>query len=411
MLDWRNRYNATLADIDNQLAATQSPDDSLPATTRQRLQLLHRGYARYQGELNTLLEPVKIGQALARETHIALRTRLPSHHGVLSYAQNIFRDWSWGNQENEKVAAHLTTTLGEMAPGSKVLVLGAGAGRLAFDLHHRLQCETTWALDSNPLLCLIGARMVAGETVSLTEFPLAPISTEDCAVSRTLAAPPSSQTSNDLNFVCADALHPPFSPGQFDLVITPWVLDVIDTRVQHIMQVIARLLREGGIWLYHGSVAFQGRRPENRLSSAEIAELTQHRGFEVISSTDTLLPYLQSPASRQRREEIVYTQAARRDASQCHARKTSEGFLPLWIVDGQTAVPLTAGFQTQISTLRVHAFIMSLIDGRRSVQDMARVFEEQRLMPADEAAIAIQGFLTTMYEEAAAAEGRSLRDE
>jgi len=410
LLDWRNRYNATLADIDDQLAATRSPDDALPTTTRQRLLHLHQGYDRYQGELRNLLGPLNVGQALARETHLALRTRLPSHHGVLSYAQNIFRDWSWGDDENEQVANHFSAILGDLQPGAKVLVLGAGAGRLAFDLHPAMQFDKTWALDSNPLLCLIGARMTTGATANLTEFPLAPISTEDSAVARTLTAPAPISASSNLQFVCADALHPPFAPEQFDLVITPWLLDVIDAAAPRIMRVIARLLRGGGLWVNHGSVAFAGADPANRLAAVEIAELAHQHGFEVTSTTDVVLPYLQSPSSRQRREELVYTQVARRDERASHAPMSDEGFVPQWIIDERLAVPLTTAFETQISTLRIHAFIMSLIDGQRSVMDMARVFEEQRLMPASDAVQAIRGFLTTMHEEAVTARGRSIRD-
>jgi hypothetical protein len=43
---------------------------------------------------------------------------------------------------------------------------------------------------------------------------------------------------------------------------------------------------------------------------------------------------------------------------------------------------------------------MSLIDGKRSLNDMAAVLEAQRLMPRDEAAAAIRLFLIRMYEDA-----------
>jgi hypothetical protein len=42
---------------------------------------------------------------------------------------------------------------------------------------------------------------------------------------------------------------------------------------------------------------------------------------------------------------------------------------------------------------------MSLIDGRRSLADMAQVFVDQRLMGRDEAEAAIRGFLTKMYDD------------
>ena len=73
--------------------------------------------------------------------------------------------------------------------------------------------------------------------------------------------------------------------------------------------------------------------------------------------------------------------------------------LPDWIVSGRQPVPLTQSFQSQATVTRIHAFIVSLIDGKRSLNDMADVLEQQKLMQKTEAASAIRGFLTTMFEE------------
>ena len=50
-------------------------------------------------------------------------------------------------------------------------------------------------------------------------------------------------------------------------------------------------------------------------------------------------------------------------------------------------------------TTQIYAFMMSLIDGRRSIQDMAKVLEQQQLMGREEAAEAIRNFLTKMYDD------------
>jgi hypothetical protein len=42
---------------------------------------------------------------------------------------------------------------------------------------------------------------------------------------------------------------------------------------------------------------------------------------------------------------------------------------------------------------------MSLIDGKRSIKDMAVVLESQRLMSKEEAEPAIRAFLTKMYDD------------
>ena len=51
-------------------------------------------------------------------------------------------------------------------------------------------------------------------------------------------------------------------------------------------------------------------------------------------------------------------------------------------------------------TTQIYAFIMSLIDGKRSIREMAAVLEKQRLMTREEAEPAIRAFLTRMYDDA-----------
>jgi hypothetical protein len=41
-----------------------------------------------------------------------------------------------------------------------------------------------------------------------------------------------------------------------------------------------------------------------------------------------------------------------------------------------------------------------MIDGERSIRDMARLMEQQKLMPADDAVPAIRGFLARAYRDA-----------
>jgi hypothetical protein len=48
---------------------------------------------------------------------------------------------------------------------------------------------------------------------------------------------------------------------------------------------------------------------------------------------------------------------------------------------------------------RVHAFLMSLIDGRRSVRDIAKLMTEQSLLGRDEAEGTIRSFLIKMFED------------
>ena len=74
--------------------------------------------------------------------------------------------------------------------------------------------------------------------------------------------------------------------------------------------------------------------------------------------------------------------------------------LPEWLVRGNEPVPLTDSFRNQAAATRIHAFLMSLIDGRRSIKDMAKLVVDQRLMTADEAEPALRSFFIKMHDDA-----------
>ena len=73
--------------------------------------------------------------------------------------------------------------------------------------------------------------------------------------------------------------------------------------------------------------------------------------------------------------------------------------LPDWIVTGKEPVPLSTSFRTQAMTTQIYSFMMSLIDGKRSIKDMALVLAKQKLMTREEAEPAIRSFLTKMYDD------------
>jgi hypothetical protein len=65
-------------------------------------------------------------------------------------------------------------------------------------------------------------------------------------------------------------------------------------------------------------------------------------------------------------------------------------------------VPLLPDLQRRQLELKVLSYVASLVDGRRSIRDVARVLVEQRLMTAEEAEPAVREFLSRLYDEARA---------
>jgi uncharacterized protein YbaR (Trm112 family) len=394
--EWRSRLHMETQrlDHDEQRYAQALEKNSLAEPTRRRLELLARASADNAERLQSLLEPLHISELTTDyPTYLALRTRLPGNQGLNTYYNNIHRDWCWGEEENKTSVDIVTAALGEVT--GTTLVLGSGGSRLAYDLHRQGRPDLTVALDFNPMLLLLAKRVMQGKPVELWEFPLAPKSIEDYAVLRTLAAP--EPVDDRFCFIIADALRAPFLPGSFDTIVTPWLCDILPEDFAVFGARINRLLKTGGRWLNFGSMTFDRPDPAQQYSLEEALLLVAQQGFATPQIREDTIPYMCSPASRHARRETVVTFTASKNSV---AKKVPRHVaLPDWIVKGTEPVPLQPSFRRQAISTRVHAFVMAMIDGKRSIADMARLMEEQRLMTAAEAVPVIREFLIKMLDQ------------
>jgi uncharacterized protein YbaR (Trm112 family) len=395
--EWRQRHHLLLEKLarEQQTLNSELSDQSLPELTRQRLEYLAEAKARHIAELKVLLQPLELtGYQANYETYLALRTRLPSDHGLNTYYPNVHRDWGWGDEENHRSAELVMAALEGVASGPQ-LVLGAGAARLAYDLALANTETPTLALDFNPMLLLVAAGVCRGDVVTLTEFPIAPKRLQDAAVTRELRAP--TPAPDNLQLIMADALRPPFKPQTFSAVITPWLVDVIPEPLDQFAARVSQLLPKGGRWVIFGSLAFGQSRPRDQLAFEEVEAVLADAGFADIAIEEAEIPYMCSPASRHgRREQVVVINANNAKSTKKPPRAVS---LPDWIVKGDSPVPLSESFQSQAASTRIYAFLMSLIDGKRSLTQMAQLVEQQQLMSAAEAESSLRSFLIKMYED------------
>ncbi len=394
--EWRGRLQFSLQKLERdaqQVAAALSADELRPAT-RARLERLERATRDHGARIRALLAPLELEpHSASYETYLALRTRLPPDQGLTTYYSNVHRDWCWGDAENAASFDALAPALGA-APPRRVLTLGAGAGRLAYDVHMRTSAALTVALDFNPLLAIVADTVTRGATLELYEFPLAP--SGEAAVLRTLSAPAAKR--QGLELVLADVHRAPFRRGVFDTVLTPWLVDILPERFDLTCARINTLLGDGGRWLNFGSLSFHDADPAARYGLEECRAALEENGFGDITVDERELPYLSSPASRHARRERVVTWSARK----LHSGKKVPRYqaLPEWLVRGNEPVPLTDSFRSQAAATRIHAFLMSLIDGRRSIKDMAKLVVEQGLMTPDEAEPALRSFFIRMHDDA-----------
>ena len=398
LAEWRSRLGL----LTRQLAAdaarmrAEMQGESLPLATRRRLETVAAAHDDQIARLNALLAPIGLDRAsMSEATHQALGTRLPTEQGLTNYYVNVHRDWNWGSAENEASLAELRAVLGGNLGGlGRTLVQGAGAGRLAYDLHEAGDASLTVATDFNPLLLFTAREAFAGREVQLYEFPIAPRRIEYHAFLRRLAAPAPARAG--LALVAADALQAPFAAGAFDTVVTPWFVDILGEPLARVAARVNRLLRPGGRWINFGSLAFSRAAFPDRVSLEEVPDIVTAAGFSTPVSRENTIPYMRSPASRHARAELVVSWVATKSAEVEAPRRR---VLPDWLTNPDLPVPRTPAIEMQAISSRVHAFLLALINGERTVREMARMLVEQRLMSAEEAEPAVRLFLARLIED------------
>jgi uncharacterized protein YbaR (Trm112 family) len=366
--DWR-REAQRLAELLEQAVAQMDQQleraDLLPRT-RERLQRLRRGHVD-NGERMT---------ALMREAGLPPDSRAKASDkpfAMMEYYDQVLRDWAWdreGQTENQRAFDRLAGSLGGDHQLGKVLVLGAGPCRLAYDLHQRLAPALTVALDINPMLLLAGRRAMFGGSLKLYEFPPDPRGFDSYAVEHELRAeggPPAR-----FHQVLADAFSPPLRPGQFDTVITPWFIDIVPVDIRETLGLIHGLLAPGGRWVNYGPLSYQAERPHNlRYSHEELYELLPLAGFQLLGEpVVTRIDFMQSRAAARGKVVDVINFAARR--GEPGATEAPAGSPPAWLMLPHLPVPRFAGLDGYRPDHPMLVYLVGLIDGQRTLQDMAR---------------------------------------
>ena len=394
--EWQNRLRLYLEEFrfEERIVRAELAGATVSAAGRARLTQLAAGYAGQVAAVERLLAPIALASLPAPQAAMTgFEVRVPRHQDLHSYYVNLHRDWVWGEVENRLSLAAIASML-PLQRGGRSLVLGAGGCRLAYDFHELGHYDHTIALDINPLLLLAARAVLAGEPVALYEFPIAPRGAADHAILRQLAAPAAPRPGLELVF--GDALDAPFADATFDLVLTPWLIDIVQDDYASFAARVNRLLRPGGTWVNFGSLSFTGLRPSTRLGIEEVWERLAASGFTVTAHAEQELPYMRSPASRHARQEVVLTYAARKDGEA--APPPPPQALPPWLLDPRVPVPLDPELELHAVASRLQAFTLTLINGERSAADLAGFLVEQKLLGPESALAAVRGLLLRLHE-------------
>lgn len=339
--------------------------DGLGEATRRRLRMLARARAENFAVLAEIVEAAGLGKP-GKPSAEAAREGLP----LFGLLELVLRDWGWGDEgehENRSARDAVLALLGERELG-RMLVLGAGAARLAYDLHVARSPSRTLALDINPLPLLVAQRLIAGEVIPLYDVPNNPHHTGVAARRLELRAP--QRTPDGFHLLLADGLAPPVPAGSIDTVLTPWFIDQAVRDLPALVAMIHDRLAPHGVWINYGPLVYPAALPAARCYGPdEVLELLAAGGFEVLDVSRERVPYMHNPGASSGRSMHVFAFAAkRRDAPP----QTTMASLPAWARDLDAPVPIIAVHERYLARNPAIAALARALDGRASVNELAR---------------------------------------
>lgn len=376
MQRWRLRTRQFAAGVAEGVASARAElarVDLLPST-RERIARSCDALADNRERVLTLLADAGIVPAGDGEGELETdeRASAAGYRSITEYYEQLHRDWSWGDDgaENAVASSRAREALGD-EPLGVVVVLGSGACRLAYDLHHATSPAASIAIDINPLSSIVAAKMVRGERLSLYEFPLIPRDIGEVHVLRELSAPHGAV--DGLHVVVADAFLAPLADGAADTVVTPWFIDQVPDDARDAIGVVHRLLKPGGRWLNFGPLIYPKDRPYRaRYTPSELVELIALSGFDVVSSRLDMLEFLRSPSAGFARIEQVMTSLAVKQAG-------VEG--EAWLIAPHLPVPRFDGLATYRAPHPLLGYVAAMIDGRASLREITRRVIREHAIP------------------------------
>jgi len=287
----------------------QATQPGVGEATRKRLNALANAVAAQVADVAQVLVPL-LGDPLPPTEN----TRLP--RGAMDYITCLFRDWGWaGGQDEENVRSlEALRRVSEGRPLHRTLVLGAGACRLAYDVHVHCGGTQTAVIDVDPYLLGIAEAVIRGANVSLTESSVNAPEVDPVSRRWVLAAPSGPLGEDVFQFFLANGIEPPFAERSFDTIVTPWFIDQVPVDLAALLRKVHGLLTPGGRWLNHGPLIYgsDALPVAHWYTREEIFELARAVGFRVGAWEQTPLPHFVSPLSGRGLIENVLTFAATR---------------------------------------------------------------------------------------------------
>jgi carnosine N-methyltransferase len=221
----------------------------------------------------------------------------------------MVRDWSAeGEQERTAIYIHILSALNSCFPtpqGIKVLVPGAGLGRLVYEI-----CQRGFTSQGNEFsyYMLLASNFILNSTSQPAQYDIYPwIHTYSNTIS---AATQTAKVSipdiaiihgGDMSMVAGDFVQVYKDPTQlcsWDSVVTAFFLDTTRNMVEYI-ETIKSALKEDGVWINIGPLQyhFEGGDGSIEYTQEEVRELVISFGFTIVSEDFVQSGYASNPNS------------------------------------------------------------------------------------------------------------------
>lgn len=302
---------------------------------------------------------------------------------TLDHLPYLYRDWGWAPDaggENERALAMVERVMEGRCPG-RMLVMGAGACRLAYDLQHRHPGAELMVMDLDPILFSAAHAVTHGESLTIREANLEMGDLEQAAKEWVLTAPQGPVDDERFHFLIADAVDPPLNPETFDAVLTPWFIDQGPEDVRDLISTLHRMLKPGGRWVNLGPLKYGVDVPFSlRFAREELFDLAERAGFRVGSWHSESGPYLVSQLNGRGKTEWVLAFSAAKAAPSEPETRQQDG-PPPWLLFRHLPIPTFQGQELFWSEASMVRMVVSSIDGRRTLDDIAVMVADRARQP------------------------------
>jgi carnosine N-methyltransferase len=224
-------------------------------------------------------------------------TEVPQFYaGTLNYLK---KDWCWtvdGEKELEIIFDIVSSYVQKYLKtnSTNALVLGAGAGRTAWDLLKVF--KKVYAVDSS--FCLVNYfYTLLKENIRFNQITHKNIySTQEMVIHCEASLNPlgkesliENQRIDNFHFFIGDATKLFLPSDSMDVISSIYFTDVLPLRI--ILSEVKRVLKVGGLFIHFGPLSYHYSDPKDCLSAEEIKKILEQNNFTILEESRVVLPH------------------------------------------------------------------------------------------------------------------------